>query len=193
PPPEPPPRREGPGFKSSFPIPTQPSRRYPGKIKRSGPKAPHSGHVLLHGADFLSRQADVAMPVVSDSARDNCLCKSRSRSDADALIVQECALALFGHKHFIDCGIVDQPGDDGAVALERHRNWKVGDAVQKIGGAVERVHDPHMALIGTLTTAAFFTEKTVPRPCLHELCVNGFFRATIGGRHEVGRTLQGDL
>src|SRR5262245_11682391 len=186
-------RRQVPRLQSSFPITVQSSRRYPGEIKRSGAKAPHPGHVLLHGADFLSRQAHIAMSVVSNSARDDCLGKPRSRSDTNALIIQERALALFGHEHFIACRIVDQAGNHGAVALERHRNCEVGDAVQKIGGAVERIYDPHMTLVSAFATATFFTEKTIARSCLHELRVDGFFGATVGGRNEIGRALQRNL
>jgi hypothetical protein len=106
------------------------------------------------------------------------------------LIVEKRALPLLGDEHLINRRIVDQAGDHGAVALERHRNCEVRDAVQEIGGAIERIDDPRMALVAAFATATFFTEKTVARPCLHELCVDGFFGATVGGRHEIGRALQ---
>ena len=106
------------------------------------------------------------------------------------MIVEKRALPLLGDEHLINRRIVDQAGDHGAVALERHRNCEVRDAVQEIGGAIERIDDPRMALVAAFATATFFTEKTVARPCLHELCVDGFFGATVGGRHEIGRALQ---
>src|SRR4029078_11188342 len=176
-----------------FPIAVKPPRRYPGEIKRSGAKSPYPRHVLLHGADFLSRQSDVAVSVVSDPACDDRLRKPRPCSDAKALLVEKRALALLGNEHFVGRRIVDQASDHAAVALERNRNCEVGDAMQEIGGAVERIADPHVALVGALAPAGFLSKKTISRPCLHELHVDGFFSATVGGRYEIGWSLQGDL
>ena len=42
------------------------------------------------------------------------------------------------------------------------------NAVQEIGGAVERIDDPAMALVGAGARAAFLAEKAVARPRLGE-------------------------
>ena len=132
-------------------------------------------------------------PWCGKSARNDRLSKPLSRGNANALIVEERAFALLGNEHLLVRRIVDQAGDHGAFALERNRDGEVRDAVQEIGGAIERIDDPRMRLVGAFAAAAFLTEKAVARPCLHQLCVEGFFGATVGGRHEIGRALQRDL
>src|SRR6186713_843539 len=107
------------------------------------------------------------MSMVGNSARDDRLRKSRSRCDPNTLIVEKRALAL-----------------------ERHRNCEVRNTVQEIGGAIERIDDPHVALVSALAPATFLAEKTISWPCLHEFCVDGFFGATVCGRYKIGRALQ---
>ena len=84
----------------------------------------------------------------------------------------------------VACGIAHH--GHGDVGLSR----KEVSAVQEIGGAVERIDDPHVALVGALAPAGFLSKKTISRPCLHELQVDGFFSATVGGRYEIGWALQ---
>ena len=59
--------------------------------------------------------------------------------------------------------IVDQAGDDRALALEPDRDGELRDAVQEIGGAVERIDDPAVGLVGAVARAAFLAEKAVAR------------------------------
>ena len=134
--------------------------------------------------------SDVAMAVVRQPARDDRVGKPLSAGDADALLVEERALAPLGNEHFLVRGIVDQAGDHGAFALERDRNGELRDAVQEIGGAVERIDDPGVGLVGALAPAAFFAEKAVARPRLHQFGVERFFGAAVGGGYEIGRALQ---
>ena len=79
------------------------------------------------------------------------------------------ALAALGDEQFVIGRIIDHAGDDGAVALERDRHREMRDAVQEIGGAVERIDDPAVASVGALVRAAFLAEEAVIRPRLGEL------------------------
>jgi hypothetical protein len=65
--------------------------------------------------------------------------------------------------------------------------------VEKIGGAVERVDDPAMRLVGAFLEAAFLAEKAVARPRLGELLAQDFLGAMVGGGDEIGRALQRHL
>ena len=62
--------------------------------------------------------------------------------------------------------------------------------MQEIGGAIERIDDPGVGFVSALATPAFFAEKTVAWPCLHQFGVERLFGTTIGSRHEIGRAFQ---
>ena len=85
------------------------------------------------------------------------------RRHPQPLVVEEGALAALGGEQVVVGGIVDQPGDHGAFALERDRDGEVRDAVQEVRGAVERIDDPGVGLVGALAAAAFLAEEAVAR------------------------------
>ena len=51
---------------------------------------------------------------------------------------------VLGDEHFVVGRIVDEPGHDRVLAFERDRDREVRDAVQEIGGAVERIDNPQI-------------------------------------------------
>ena len=61
------------------------------------------------------------------------------------------------------------------------------NAVQEIGGAVERVDDPAVALVGARDGAAFLAEKAVIRPRLGEFLAHDLLGAAVGGGDEIAR------
>jgi len=67
------------------------------------------------------------------------------------------------------------------------------DAVQEVGGAVERIDDPGVALVAALAGAALFADEAVAGPCLGEILVDDLLGALVGERDEIGRPLQRDL
>ena len=67
------------------------------------------------------------------------------------------------------------------------------DAVQEIGGAVERIDDPAMARIGAGARAAFLAEEAVIRPRLQKLLAHDLLGAAVGGGDEIARPLQRHL
>src|SRR5262249_49408804 len=84
--------------------------------------------------------------------------------------------------------VVDEAGNDGAFALKRDRNGELRDAVQEVGGAVERIDNPAMGLVGSLLTAALLAQESVARPGLGEFGAKDFLGAVIGGGDEIGRS-----
>ena len=97
------------------------------------------------------------------AAGDQRLAEIAPRGDADARVVEERAFALLGDEHLFGDRIVDEAGDDDAVALERDRDGEMRNAVQEVGGAVERIDDPGMGLVGAFALAAFLAEEAVVR------------------------------
>ena len=65
--------------------------------------------------------------------------------------------------------------------------------MQKIGGAVERIDDPAMRLVGALLEAAFLAEEAVAGPRLGELGAQNLLGAMVGRGDEIGGALQRDL
>src|SRR3984957_11167470 len=109
------------------------------------------------------------------------------------LVVEEGALAAFGDIEVVIGRIVDQAGDDDAVALQADRNRKLRDAVQEIGGAVERIDDPGVALVGAFARAPFLADEAVTPPRLGEVVVQHLLGALVGQGDEIRRPLQRHL
>src|ERR1700675_3855508 len=67
------------------------------------------------------------------------------------------------------------------------------DAVQEIGGAVERIDDPAMTRVGAGAGATFLAEKAVSRPRLGQFLVDDLLGAAVGGGDEIARPLERHL
>ena len=113
-----------------------------------------------------------------------------ARRYAQPLIVQERALAALGREQLVGGGIVDQPGDDRALPLERDRNREVGDAVQKIQRAVDRIDDPAVRPVGAFPHPPFLADEAVAGTRLFELLTHDLLGAVVGGGDEIGRPLE---
>src|ERR1700728_1310499 len=150
------------------PIGIEPAGRNPGEIESRGAIAAQAGEILLRGGDLVARNGQVAASVMGQAAADDGVAKPAPRGHPDALAVEKGALAALGDKKLVVGRIVDERGDDGAVALERDRDREMRNAVQEIGGAVERIDDPAVALVGAGGGAAFLAEKAVIPPRLGE-------------------------
>src|SRR5947199_229946 len=103
------------------------------------------------------------------------------------------ALAALGREGLVVRRIVDQPGDRRALAHQPDRDGEVRNAVQEVGGAVERIDHPGVGLVAALAVATFLAEKAIARPRLQQLGAQDVFGAVIGGGDEVGRAFERDL
>ena len=72
-----------------------------------------------------------------------------------------------------------------AFTLERDRNRELRNAVEEIGGAVERIDDPGLRRVAAVMLAAFLAEETVARPRLGQLLAQNLFRLSVGGGDEI--------
>ena len=65
--------------------------------------------------------------------------------------------------------------------------------MQEVGGAVERIDDPGMALVGAFARATFLADEAVTGPRLGKVLVQHLLGALVGLGDEVGRPLQRHL
>ncbi len=65
--------------------------------------------------------------------------------------------------------------------------------MQEIGGAVQGIDDPGVALVGALAVASLFADETIPRTRLGEVVVEHLLGALVGERDEIGRPFQRHL
>src|SRR3546814_5479823 len=67
------------------------------------------------------------------------------------------------------------------------------NAVQEIGGAVERIDDPVMLAVPGLDAAALFHDEAEIGAQLGQFLLQDLFRLAVGGRNEIRRALLGNL
>ena len=116
------------------------------------------------------------------AAADHAVVELAAAGDAQPLVVEEGALAALGDVELVIGGIVDHAGDDGALALQPDRDRELRDAVQEIGGAVERIDDPGVGLVVALADAAFLADEAVARPRLGEVGRSSISSARLSAR-----------
>src|SRR5579862_266821 len=103
----------------------------------------------------------VAASDMRQAAGDHAFVQLAAAGDAQALVVEERALAALGDIELVIGGVVDHAGDDGVLAQQADRDRELRDAVQEVGGAVEWIDDPGVTLVGALAAAAFLAKEAV--------------------------------
>ncbi len=76
---------------------------------------------------------------------------------ADLLAVELCAVAARGGEELLAHGVVDDGVLEPAAVLDRDRYRERREAVQEIGGAVQRIDDPNVLALAA--AAALLAEK----------------------------------
>src|SRR5581483_8246550 len=131
---------------------------------------------------------------VRDAGADHRLREIAPCRNAQAPAVIEIgALALLCGEGLLGRRVEDEPRDEFAVALERNRDGEDRDAVQEVGGAVERIDDPAMGAVGAFDLAALLHEEAVAGTSAGEFLVQDLLGAVIRGADEVRGTFQRDL
>ena len=134
-----------------------------------------------------------AVPTEGEAGADQRLAELATGGHPEAAVVEIGADAFFGPEHLVAGRLVDQPGNDLAIAFERDRDRKMRDPVQEIGGAVERVDDPAVVWIGSFGRALFLEQQTIAGAGAQQLGLQCALGAQIGGRDEIARALDRDL
>ena len=73
------------------------------------------------------------------------------------------------------------------LSLERDRDRKMWNAVQKVQRAVDRIDDPAVGLVAAFPCAAFLAEETVARTRELQLLAQDLLGQPVGGGDEIGR------
>ena len=119
-------------------------------------------------------------------------------SQTDAAVVQIAALAFFGPEHLVHDRIIGHGGDDfcgaiGVGTLQADCDRKMRHGVHEVGGAVDRVDDPHVGLVGAFDQTALFAEEAVTRTGLHQQFEEGILSLDVGCGNKIGRALARNL
>ena len=86
-----------------------------------------------------------------------------------ALVVEESAFALLGVIHLIGDGVEHQASDNFAVHFEPDGNGEMRNAVQEIGGAVDRIDDEAVIGVAAGDNSGLLGEEGIAGPRLGEL------------------------
>ena len=135
----------------------------------------------------------VAAAEMRDAAADHGVRQLGARGDTQAAIVHEGAAAAFGRVELVHGRVVDDAGDDLALTLESNGDRKDRNAVQEVGGAVQRIDEPAMLIVVTADSAALFHEKGVAGSRLGQFGEDDVFRLAVGLADIVARPLHRDL
>ena len=96
-------------------------------------------------------------------------------------------LPLLRGAQFIIYWIVHQGGDDLALALQRDCYGKERNAVQEVGGAVERVYNPAVGLVVALDHAPLLHQETVTGAGLRQFPEQRLLAPMVGAGGKIGR------
>ena len=110
-----------------------------------------------------------------------------------AAVVEIGALAALGGEGLLIGGIEDQSRHQLALALERDGDGENRNGVQEVGGAIERIDDPPMRVIGPLDLAALLHQEAVAGARVGQLGEEDLLGAGVGGADEIGRAFERDL
>src|SRR5262245_1211039 len=185
--------RHVPGREAALPIGIETAGRDPGEVERCGAEPAQTGDPLLHRVVLVAVEHDIAAARMRQGTGDHCVGEPLASRHPQPLVVEERALAALGGKKLVADRIVDDAGNDRALALECDRDREMRNAVQEVQGAVERIDDPAMGLVAAFARAAFLAEKAVAGPRALELLAHGLLGAPVGDGYEIGRTLDRDL
>ena len=140
--------------------------------------------------ELLEEQIVVGPPAMRDAGADHRGRQLGPGGDPEAAAVVEIgALAPLSGEGLLIGRIEDQPGHELVVALECDRDGEDRDAVQEVGGAVERIDDPAMGAVGAFDLAALLHQEAIARPCAGQLLEENLLGAVVGGADEIGGPL----
>ncbi len=181
------------GLQVPLPIAVEAAGGEEGEVERCGAHAPDAGGGRHHAAQLAQESRMLGTAAMRNAGGDHAIGELGPGRDPDAPVVEIGALAALGGKGLVVGRAVDQTRHQLAVALERDRDGEMRDAVQEIGGAVERIDDEAVGAVGALDLAALLEQEAVAGPRAGKLAMQDLLGAGVGGGDEIGGTLQRDL
>ena len=148
----------------------------PGEIERGRAEAADAGDLGRDRVEDLVEAAEIAMRLVGDAGGDQRFGEVAAGGDAQPPLVEPGAPALFRPEALVGQRVVDQAVADLAPALaaglgllDRDRDGEMGDAVEEVGGAVDRIDDPARLGRIALDRAAFLEQQAPVRAGVAQL------------------------
>ena len=117
----------------------------------------------------MGQPSEIAAAVVRQRAGDNRVKQTLPSRHPQAAVVEEGALAALRRKQLVRHRVVDHAGNHGVPALQPDRKAELRDAMQEIGGAIERVDNPCVRFVSALVASGLFAQKAVARPRFAQL------------------------
>jgi hypothetical protein len=117
----------------------------------------------------------------------------RPETRSRRLSFSQAAGALFGPEHLVLGGVVDHGADDLALVFQRDRDRPVRQAVQEVGGAVQRIDDPAPGRVLAPVLAGFLAQPAIGRAAAQQIFLDHPLGLAVGLGHEIARTLGRDL
>src|SRR3984957_1331347 len=181
-----------PGLESHFPEAVDAAAGNISQIQCRGTRpANPGGHLRQHAEHGEVVVGVVIVFAVRKSGGQQCALQAALLADTDAMVLQVRALAARGGEHFLAHRIVDDADLEFAALLYRDRYREHREAVQEVGGAVERIDDPDGIVVAA--AAAFLGQDRV----LGIVLVNNVDDVALSGAVDfadvVVATLGGDL
>src|SRR5690606_9288708 len=173
----------------AFPIAVEAAGGDISEIKRRGAEAADAGRLCDHTFYLRKRNVMPGFAVERRAAGKEGVTHVIAARDAQAPIVEVSALAFLGPEQFVAHNVIDNARDQHAFALKPDRDGEMRDAVQKVGGAVERIDKPAIGFVGAFDDAALFHDEAIAGARFRKLLEQGLLSLDVGGGHKVARAL----
>ena len=162
------------------------------EIQRGRARAAHAGRVLHHRLQHrhVLRQP-LGVAAVGEAGADERAFQPGPGADPHAPPVHLGAATASRGEQLLAAGVVDDAHLELVADLQGDRHREHGKAVQEIGGAVERVDDPHELVARVVP--AFLGQEAVVRIALADAVDDRRFRGEVHLGHELVARLGADV
>src|SRR5712691_11248378 len=174
---------EIPGRQAALPKAVEAARGNPRQIERGRAGAADPGDGALHGRKLRAKALQISPPAMRDAAAYDAIGEFAPCRHAKTAIVEIGALPALADISLVGDGIVDDTRHRHAFPQQRDRDREQRNAVEEIGGAVERIDDPYMLRVGSGDAAALLHQETERRPRFRKLAIERLLRTSVGGRY----------
>ena len=141
---------------------------------------------MHHVAHHVHVALEVVARAEGEACGDQAVLELGALAHADAAFVQEGATALGGSEQVVAGGVVNHRLLDLALDGERNAHAVHGEAVDEVGGAVQRVdHPDEIGMLGAVLLARLFSQDAVAWVGCEQGFDDDFFSRMIHFGHKV--------
>ena len=136
------PGRYIPWRKAKLPESVEATTRHPGEINDRCAQSSHTSNALQNRSDRRGVGCAMNVTIIWKSGTDDAIGESATTRDAHGRAVQLGAISGPGAKDLVPENIDNRASDRDVAIPECDRHADVGDCVQEVDRAVERIDDP---------------------------------------------------